>query len=132
MRCTRSCKEQHDPTVSRTNDYVVWVLRCRDVCMTFLAQVLRVFVASPGDVADERQMLADCIAHWNIQNSPSAQIVFLPVAWEELLVPELGGRPQALINSRLLQDADLLIGMFWTRLGTPTGVEVSGTVEEIN
>src|SRR5690606_2860971 len=28
-------------------------------------------------------------------------------------------------------DCDMLIGAFWTRLGSPTGIEESGTVEEI-
>jgi hypothetical protein len=37
-----------------------------------------------------------------------------------------------LINQRLLVDCDLLIGVFWTRLGSPTGNEASGTVEEIH
>lgn len=41
-------------------------------------------------------------------------------------------RPQKLINQRLLVDCDLLIGVFWTRLGSPTGNEASGTVEEIH
>lgn len=30
-----------------------------------------------------------------------------------------------------MKDCDLLVGIFWTRLGTPTGEAVSGTVEEI-
>jgi hypothetical protein len=38
---------------------------------------------------------------------------------------------QELINTRILKDCDLLIGVFWTRLGTPTGNAASGTVEEI-
>jgi hypothetical protein len=40
-------------------------------------------------------------------------------------------RPQSAINSQLLNDCDILVGMFWTRLGTTTGVADSGTVEEI-
>ena len=45
--------------------------------------------------------------------------------------PEMGDRPQAIINGQLLKDADLLVAMFWTRVGSPTGVAKSGTVEEI-
>jgi hypothetical protein len=36
-----------------------------------------------------------------------------------------------MINDRLLVHCDLLVGIFWTRLGSPTGVAASGTVEEI-
>jgi hypothetical protein len=55
----------------------------------------------------------------------------MPAGWETHSSPELGARAQELINSRVLKDCDLLIGVFWTRLGTPTGKSESGTVEEI-
>ena len=42
-----------------------------------------------------------------------------------------GGTSTEIINKQILRDSDLLIGMFWTRLGTPTGAAGSGTVEEI-
>jgi hypothetical protein len=43
----------------------------------------------------------------------------------------MGGRPQEIINKQVLKNADLLVGIFWTRIGTPTGNAVSGSVEEI-
>ncbi|WP_240623949.1 DUF4062 domain-containing protein [Ahniella affigens] len=43
----------------------------------------------------------------------------------------MGDRPQALINKQILHDCDLLVGVFWTRIGTATGEYASGTVEEI-
>jgi hypothetical protein len=43
----------------------------------------------------------------------------------------MGDRPQGIINRQLVDIADVLIGVFWTRLGTPTGEAESGTVEEI-
>jgi hypothetical protein len=46
-------------------------------------------------------------------------------------VPEMGDRPQAIINKQLVESCDVLIGAFWTRIGTHTGVAESGTVEEI-
>jgi len=36
------------------------------------------------------------------------------------------------INRLLIDECDLLLGMFWTKLGTSTGVAASGTVEEID
>jgi hypothetical protein len=35
------------------------------------------------------------------------------------------------LNNQILRDADLLVAVFWTRIGTPTGEAVSGSVEEI-
>ena len=43
----------------------------------------------------------------------------------------MGDRPQAIINYQLVKDCDLLVGVFWTRIGTKTGVAISGTAEEI-
>jgi hypothetical protein len=40
-------------------------------------------------------------------------------------------RPQGVLNKQILQTADLLVAIFWTRLGTPTGEADSGTAEEI-
>ena len=42
-----------------------------------------------------------------------------------------GDRAQSIINKRILQDCDLLVGVFWTRIGTATSGYASGTVEEI-
>lgn len=55
----------------------------------------------------------------------------MPLGWETHSAPELSGRPQELINERVLKHADLLVGIFWTRIGTPTGKNISGTIEEI-
>jgi hypothetical protein len=43
----------------------------------------------------------------------------------------MGGHPQDIINRQLLHDADIVIGIFGTRIGTPTSEYLSGTVEEI-
>lgn len=58
--------------------------------------------------------------------------MLLPVLWERDAVPEAGDRPQAILNRQLVEVTDILIGLFWTRLGTPTGEAESGTVEEID
>jgi len=88
-------------------------------------------IASPGDVHDLRLAARDVILEWNCVHSSDRNIVLIPVAWETNASPELGTQPQDLIDSRLLEDCDLLVGIFWTRLGTPTRKEASGTVQEI-
>jgi hypothetical protein len=54
-----------------------------------------------------------------------------PVLWETHSRPQLGDRPQALINKQLVESCDILVGASWTRLGTQTGQAESGTAEEI-
>jgi hypothetical protein len=55
----------------------------------------------------------------------------MPVMWETHATPEMGERAQALINRQVLDKCDLLVAVFWTRIGSPTGSAPSGTVEEI-
>jgi len=71
------------------------------------------------------------IHEWNEDNAQTSRIMLAPVGWESHSAPELGERPQGIINRTVLADCDLLVGVFWTRLGTPTGEAESGTVEEI-
>jgi hypothetical protein len=93
--------------------------------------IFRVLVASPGDCAQERKIIPEVITAWNAVNSLSTAAVVEPVRWETHARPEMGDRPQAIINKQLVRHCDLLIGAFWTRLGTPTGDAESGTAEEI-
>lgn len=99
--------------------------------MAYRATVIPVMIASPGDVTEEREIIRTVIHDWNDVNATTSKVVLSPVGWETHSSPELGNRPQELINTRLLKDCDLLVGVFWTRLGTPTGKAQSGTVEEI-
>lgn len=88
-------------------------------------------VASPSDVPQERIIARDVIAEWNAIHAKDRKTVLMPVGWETHATPDMGDRAQAIINRQLLKDADLLVAIFWTRIGTPTGVAESGTVEEI-
>lgn len=88
-------------------------------------------IASPGDVPEEREIIRQVIHDWNDVNAALSKVMLTPVGWETHSAPELGVRPQELINKHVLSDCDILIGVFWTRLGTPTGKASSGSVEEI-
>lgn len=99
--------------------------------MSYTAATFNVMIASPGDVASERSIVRDVIYEWNAVNSNSRKIVLLPMGWESHASPEMGDSAQSIINNQLLTKCDLLVGVFWTRIGTPTEKYVSGTVEEI-
>jgi hypothetical protein len=99
--------------------------------MAYRAVVCNVMIASPSDVEKEREIAREVIWNWNYLHSGRTKIVLMPVGWETHSAPAMGERPQAIINKQVLEPCDLLIGIFWTRLGTPTGQEASGTVEEI-
>jgi hypoxanthine phosphoribosyltransferase len=100
--------------------------------MSFTAITYRVLIASPSDLTEEREAATLAINDWNAQHAAAECIVLLPVKWETHARPQSGVRPQEAINAQIVQTCDILVGMFWTKLGTSTGVAESGTVEEIN
>jgi hypothetical protein len=99
--------------------------------MPLETKLYRVLIASPGDVEKERSIVKEEIDRWNSMHTEHTQIVLLPIRWETDATPDLSDRGQAIINNQLVDKCDLLIGIFWTRIGTPTSEAKSGTVEEI-
>ena len=99
--------------------------------MSYNAAVYTVFIASPGDVIEERDIAREVVMEWNYIHSESRKVVLMPLGWETHSSPEMGEPPQAIINRQVADKADILVGVFWTRLGTPTETYESGTVEEI-
>jgi nucleoside 2-deoxyribosyltransferase len=97
----------------------------------FKASTYRVLIASTGDMAEERLAATEAVHEWNAQHAAAEGMVLLPVKWETHAVPTAGVRPQEAINRQLVDVCDILVGMFWTKLGASTGVAESGTVEEI-
>ena len=73
------------------------------------------------------------LAFTNSHYAENMNVVLLPVRWERDAVPtyrESG--PQDIINEQLVNKCDILIGVFWTKMGTPTLRHSSGTLEEID
>lgn len=99
--------------------------------MGFHAQVCKVFIASPSDVSKEREIVRNTLARWNTLNSESMKLVLLPIGWDTSCSPQIGYAPQEYINQTLLENCDILIGIFWSKLGYPTQFAESGSVEEI-
>jgi hypothetical protein len=100
--------------------------------MSFNAEIYRVFIASPSELVEERRVATEAINEWNSQHAAAESVVLLPVKWETHATPRAGVRPQEAINNELVHTSDILVGMFWTKIGTNTGVAESGTVEEID
>ncbi len=95
-------------------------------------RVLRVFVGSPSDVVDERSSAAQTILTWNAAIGPFCDVLLQPVTWEIDVPPLQNSDAQRTITNWGLADCDILVAIFWTRIGTPTGRAASGTVEEID
>jgi hypothetical protein len=73
----------------------------------------------------------EAIGRWNVIYGSQFGGVVVPLHWSRHSAAEHGVRPQESLNKQLVDDADILIALFWHRLGTETGEAESGTVEEI-
>ena len=89
---------------------------------------LRVFMASPGDLTDERDALRDLERRLNAMFRGRGVRVSIE-GWEE--VQPDAGAPQDLINP-LVYDCDMFVGLLNMRWGTPTDNDSSGFSEEFN
>jgi uncharacterized protein YjbI with pentapeptide repeats len=99
----------------------------------YMAQVIRVLIGSPVDLVKERKALREAIFAWNDFNSRRLRTVLLPIIWEVHALPLITGQePQIIIDKQLVATSQILVCMFWSRLGTPTSQAESGTVHEIN
>jgi tetratricopeptide (TPR) repeat protein len=96
-----------------------------------MLQNVRIFVASPGDVTKEREHLRQVADKLNQSIAHELGFNVEIVGWETHVIPEMGERPQAIINKQI-DPYDVFVGVMWKRFGTPTGEAESGTEEEFN
>jgi len=97
---------------------------------------LRVFVASPSDMAAERARV-EVIASSLKPLADSLDIVLDVVDWSSI-VPDMGRPEQVILDQVKPTSWDVFIGILWHRFGTPTGgIDIntkqeysSGTEEE--
>ncbi len=90
-------------------------------------RVLRVFLASPSDVGEERNVAERIAADVNKSVGRRLQWQIDLLKWEDK-GPGVG-RPQSIINPDVDQ-CDLFVGLLWEHWGHPTGAYSSGFEEE--
>jgi hypothetical protein len=95
-------------------------------------RVLRVVVASPGDVQSERDSLPEVIDELNKSTAADRGLRLELTRWQTDAYP--GFHPegsQGQIESGLdIEHSDVLIGIFWKKFGTPVKEAQSGTEHE--
>jgi hypothetical protein len=95
-------------------------------------RALKVFVASPSDVAEEREALARLVRDINdvlAFLAPNTGLSLELVRYETHSYPDIG-QAQEVINRQIPLDYDIFIGVMWRRVGTRTANSPSGTIEE--
>lgn len=98
--------------------------------MARFEEVISIFLASPGDVTDERSRIADVVVRWNRAWTRHFGIRLELLRWEDDAYPDIGDDAQDVINQQIPDDWDMFVGVMWSRFGTPTGRSGSGTQEE--
>jgi hypothetical protein len=91
--------------------------------MVQILRKVRIFVASPGDVSDERARLARVVTSLSKSGgtAESLGLTLELLGWETHVFPDVG-RPQGIVFDQLNpQDWDIFVGVLWTRFGTKTG-----------
>lgn len=97
-----------------------------------VAQLIKIFMASPSDVREEREVLASLVREVNEVLAFLAPRQLLRVElmrYETHTYPDYG-QAQDVINRQIPQDYDVFLGVMWKRCGTPTASAQSGTIEE--
>jgi hypothetical protein len=94
------------------------------------ATLLKIFVASPSDLIEERRLLEEVITEYNMIQGDDHSVRLELVKWETHTRPGFGDDAQDVINKQINDDFDVFIGMMWGRFGLPTNRAESGTEEE--
>lgn len=93
----------------------------------FTRRVLPIFLASPGDLEEERIDVSEVVQQVNRLVGRRLGWIFDLHIWEEL--PPSAGHPQETIN-KVADQSKLFIGVLWKRWGQPTKSYSSGFEEE--
>lgn len=96
--------------------------------MTTSRKIIKVFLASPGDLQDERRAAKRVVDAFNKQWADYLGVHIELVGWEDTV--SRFGRPQESIN-RELDQCELFIGLMWKKWGSPpSDIYTSGFEEE--
>ena len=74
--------------------------------MPFAATAVRVLIASPSDLREERDRVEAAIHKWNAVHSGYTGVRLLPVRWETNASAEMGAPAQDVINRQMVDDSD--------------------------
>ena len=99
--------------------------------MSQTVEKIKILIASPSDVCDERDSIAEVISELNQTYCSRNNQIIEVVRWETHSAPAASETvTQDIIENDLGSDYDLFIGILWKRFGTPTGEFGSGTEQE--
>lgn len=81
--------------------------------MAYSVTAYNVMIGSLSDV-QERRLVGHILAKWNHKQGEEKRLVFFP--------------PHKILNQQICERSDMIVALFWTRLGSPTDEYDSGTI----
>lgn len=93
-------------------------------------RVIKVFLASPMDLTEEREIFMKNLEKINETLGQQLHLQYQVVSWERDVIPDIGDDAQDVVNAQIEMDYDVFVAIFRNRIGTPTKRAISGTVEE--
>src|ERR1700722_8055959 len=93
-------------------------------------RTIKVFIASPGDLAVERRAFKEVVDELNSGFGRGAHVTFEPLGWEDALA-QVGRRSQSVINQDI-DACDVFVLVMWRRWGqdAPDAAPYSSYTEE--
>lgn len=95
-------------------------------------RLIKVFLASPTDVAREGELVRETLDSINRTFGEKEGVRFEVKNWKTDSYPAYGSDGQNLLNDQIadMSQYDLFVGIMWNRFGSPTPRAGSGTEEE--
>ncbi len=90
--------------------------------MPEFTKTIRIFISSPGDVAEERDGARRVIEGLQ-RNYPN--VTLLPVLWEELALPATASFQETIDYLLKREPIDIAVFILWSRLGSPLGASIT-------
>jgi hypothetical protein len=99
--------------------------------MEVLKREIRIFIASPSDVLDERQMAEEIVNELNTGIANAKQLTLTAVTGSHFASKIEERTMQVVLDEIDMGKINIFVGIMWKRFGTPTGdLYESGTEEE--
>lgn len=88
-------------------------------------EIVNVFVASPGDLGNERKRLRQVVDRLNYLLGDLLGVQIKPREWREV-APNMGRPEDVILDQTKVTSWDVFVGLLWLRFGMPPGKDREG------
>jgi len=87
----------------------------------YMYSKVRIFVASPGDVVEERNRVKLVVEELNRSVAHRLRLILEILDWRTHVAPLMGRPDEVIFEQAPIGNGDIFIGILWARFGTPSG-----------